>query len=163
MKLTIILFGILFLAGCIPPSAMLKTQNIQGIEAGFVADSETGNVISSNEQVDFLARGVVQTLEVAGFINTNQSVSFGLLPATGHTQNLGFDLVENEYVQAYVQISKSSIKVIFREMELEHGTGNFTTSEKQRELVRIASAAVSQYIKSKIGKRSVRLLVYENP
>jgi len=163
MNLTIILFGLLFLVGCIPPSAMLKTQNIQAIEAGFIADSETGKILSSNQEVDSLANGVVKTLELAGFRKTNQSVSFGLLPATGHTQNLGFYLVENEYVQAYVEISKSSIKVIFREMEMEHGASNFTTSEIEREMVRIASATVSQYLKSTIGKRSIRIVVYDNP
>ncbi|WP_045856505.1 hypothetical protein [Teredinibacter purpureus] len=164
MKLSItILFFVCFLAGCIPPSAMLKTQSLQEVEAGFVADSDSGKLFLSNEDVDIAAEEITQVLREFDFERTNQSVSFGLLPATGHTQNLGFKLGENIYVQAYVEISKSSVKVVFREMELEHGKNNFLTDEKERQSVKSATAAVTQYLKSKIGTRSIRVLTYENP
>lgn len=157
------LFLVIVLAGCIPPSAMLKSQNIQSVEAGFVADSETGKLLASNEEVDLCAIKIQEVLEEYGFTLSNKSSSFGLLPATGHTQNMGFSLAGNIYTSAYAEISKSKIKVVFREMEREHGSDVFETTEEEFSSIKAASAAVVKYLKTKIGQRSVRVAFYENP
>ena len=162
-SLIVSLFLAIILAGCIPPSAMLKSQNIQSIEAGFVADSETGKLLSSNEEVDLVAINIQKVLEGHGFTLSNISASYGLLPATGHTQNMGFSLAGNIYTTAYVEISESAVKVEFREMEHEHGSNVFETTEKEIISIQAASTAVVKYVKSIIGQRSIRVIFYENP
>ena len=156
-------FLVIFLAGCIPPSAMLKSQNIQSVEAGFVADSETGRLLASNEAVDLFAIKIQEVLEEHGFSLSNKSTSFGLLPATGHTQNMDLSLAGNVYTSAHAEISKSKIRVVFREMEREHGSNVFVTTAEEINSIKAASEAVDKYIKTKIGQRSVRVTFYDNP
>ena len=150
----------MLLSGCPPKGAMLKHRDIQYIEVGLGVDG-TKKIISSDEEVDLLAAQVIELLQGQGFELLHSSVSWGLQPLTGHTQNLNFMLPETGSIHCYVQISKKEFQAKFRELEKKPQSNEFVTSNSDLVAVNKAIASLNKLAKQNFGGRSTRISKFD--
>ncbi|MDB4076586.1 hypothetical protein N9537_01975 [Porticoccaceae bacterium] len=156
LRATTIILVAMLVSGCLPKSAMLKHRDIQNIEAGLGVDG-TKKIIPSDEEVDLLAAEVTELLQQQGFELLNSSVSWGLQPLTGHTQNLGFRFPGTNSVHCYVQISKKEFRAKFRELESKPQTNEFNTNDRDLAAISKAIASLDTLTKQKFNGRSIRV------
>lgn len=152
----------IFLWGCPPKGFVLKHRSIQHVEAGLGIDG-TSRIIQTDEEVDALAIEVAELLEKYGFELKNSSVSWGVQPLTGHTQNQGFALKGTKSVYCYVRISKKEFIAEFQEVETEYESNIFATTNEEKAVVSDAVAALSELAKRKFSDRVVRVSEFEQP
>lgn len=157
--IVIIIISIL-VSGCLPKSAMFKHRDIQHIEAGLGIDG-TKRIISSDDKVDLLAAQVTELLQRQGFELLNSSISCGVLPLTGHTQNLGFRYPGTNSVYCYVQISKKEFHAKFREVEAKPQTNEFNTNSSDLEAIDRAVVSLNDFAKQKINGRTIRISTFD--
>lgn len=150
----------MLLSGCPPKSAMLKHRDIQNVEAGLGIDGTT-KIVSSDEEVDLLAAEVTELLQMQGFELLNSSVSWGLQPLTGHTQNLGFRLPGTNSIHCYVQISKKEFRAKFQELESKPQSNEFNTNNSDLVAIDKAVASLNQLAKQKFKGRTVRVSTFD--
>lgn len=150
----------LLISGCPPKSAMLKHRDVQYIEAGLGVDG-TKKILPSDEEVDHLATEVIELLQGQGFELLNSSVSWGLQPLTGHTQNLSFQLPETGSIHCYVQISKKEFRAKFRELEKKPQSNEFATTSSDLVAVNKAIASLNELVKGKFNGRSTRISKFD--
>ncbi|MCU7797489.1 MAG: hypothetical protein KZQ75_10195 [Candidatus Thiodiazotropha sp. (ex Myrtea spinifera)] len=162
MKLRVIAIVItaLLLSGCHPKSAMLKQRDLQRIDVGLGVDGPS-KILPSDEEVDLLSREAVNLLQGHGFELLNSSVSWGLQPLTGHTQNLGLRLPGTNAIYCYVKISKKEFQAEFVEMEKQPQTNKFATSNSDLMVVDKAVAALNELAKLKFKGRSTRISKFD--
>ena len=150
----------MLISGCPPKSTMLKHREVQHIEVGLGVDG-TNKILSSDEDVDLLATEVIELLQRQGFELLNTSVSWGLQPLTGHTQNLSFRLPETGSIHCYVQISKKEFRVKFRELEQKPQSNQFVTSSSDLVAVNKAIDSLNDLAKGKFIGRSTRISKFD--
>ena len=150
----------MLMSGCPPMSAMLKHRDISNVEAGLGIDG-TEKIISSDEEVDILASQVIVLLEKQGFELLNSSISWGLQPLTGHTQNLGFKYPGTNSVHCYVRISKKEFLARFRELESKPQTNKFNTNSSDLAAIDKAVASLNQFAKQNFKGRTIRVSKFD--
>ena len=158
MKFRIIatIIAAMLLSSCYPKSLMLKHRDIRSIEAGLGIDSSE-KIIPSDDKVDLLATKVAELLQDQGFELLNSSVSWGLQPLTGHTQNLGFRLLGENSVHCYVQISKKEFRVNFQELETKPHSNEFNTSSTDLAVVDKVVVLLNELAKQEFEGRTIRI------
>ncbi|MCE2029451.1 hypothetical protein [Sessilibacter corallicola] len=148
------------ISGCLPKSAVLKYHDVQHIEAGLGVDG-TRKILNSDEEVDLLATEVIELLKGQGFELLNSSVSWGLQPLTGHTQNLSFRLLQAGSIHCYVQISKKEFWAKFRELEQKPQSNEFATTNSDLVAVSKAVDSLNELAKEKFNGRSTRISKFD--
>jgi hypothetical protein len=148
------------ISGCPSKSAMLKHRDVQHIEAGIGVDG-TKKILNSDEEVDLLATEVIELLKGQGFELLNSSVSWGLQPLTGHTQNLSFRLPQTGSIHCYVQISKKEFGAKFRELEKKPQSNEFATTNNDLMAVNKAIDSLNELAKEKFNGRSTRISKFD--
>ena len=163
MKRIILVFAIFtLLIGCLPIDRVLKSRDFQRIEAGYTADKKTERLITSNHEVDEFAKEITKELENNGFYLAYSSASWGLLPLTGHTQNMSYKTENNERISCSVTVSKSEFVARFVEYEKELNSDTYITSKEDMALIDRAASALTALAKSRFSERSIRVSVFQN-
>jgi len=138
---------------------MLKQRELQHIDAGLGVDG-TKRIITSDEEVDLLAGEVINLLKNEGFEFLSSSMSWGLQPLTGHTQNLSFRYPGTNALHCYVQISKKEFQVKFFELESKPQSNEFATNEVDLQAIKKAAERLNELAKHKIPGRSIRISTF---
>ncbi|MES9880130.1 MAG: hypothetical protein ABW185_04535 [Sedimenticola sp.] len=163
MKRIIFVFAICaLLMGCPPMDRVLKSRDIQRIEVGYAADQKTEQLITSDQEVDEFAKEVTIALKKNGFNLAYSSASWGLLPLTGHTQNMSYKTKSSEHISCSVTISKSEFTARFVEYEKDLKSNAFITTEEDKALMSRAASVLTALAKSKFSERSIRVSVFQN-
>jgi len=96
---TLIVFAVCAgLLGCPPTNSLLKSRDLQAVEVGYVSDGSNDKILHDDNAVDQLATQVTEIMLFNGFEVSDTSVSYGIQPWTGHTQNVYFQLAGNDRV-----------------------------------------------------------------
>jgi hypothetical protein len=157
----IFLIAVAFLlCGCPPKGAMLKQRELQHIDAGLGVDG-TKRIIKSDDEVDLIAGDVIQLLKKEGFELLNSSVSWGLQPLTGHTQNMSFRYPGTNALHCYVQVSKKEFQVRFVELESKPQSYEFATNDADLKAMQQAAETLNEFAKQKIPGRSIRISTFD--
>ncbi len=151
------------IVGCIPKSAQLKSRDLQAIEVGYVSDGSGEKILKDDNAVDQLATDVIDLMLIHGFEARHTSVSFGIQPWTGHTQDAYFRLVGSERISCIVEISKTAFSARFEEIEVAPQSDEFLTSKAELSVVRQAAIALNDFASERFPGRSIRVSVFNNP
>jgi len=144
-------------------NSLLRSRDLQAVEVGYVSDGNSERILRDDNAVDQLATEVTETMLLSGFETSSAFVSFGIQPWTGHTQNLYFQLADNDRVRCIVEISKKAFSAQFEEIEVAVQSDEFSTSDAELSVVRRAAVALNDIIASKFPSRSVRISVFSKP
>lgn len=163
-RLLIIVLLCQFILACIPSSMMTLNRDVQYIEVGLGVDGAQ-KILTSNEAVDTLAVDIISLMKNQGYVLNYQSTSWGLLPFTGHTQNMSFSKPENRSIYCYVKISKKEFGAYFREIESEPRSGKFLTSLDDKVSIDKTLTAINELTRKTFKKRASRVskFYHQNP
>ncbi len=150
-----------FLVGCPPMDPVLKSRDIQVIEAGHVIDNEAERLFSNDEEVDRFSLLISDVLRKQGFYLAYSSTSWGLLPLTGHTQNMSYKTKSNEYISCSVTVSKTEFKARFVEYEEKLKSNNYVTSTEDKAQIIRAAKALTDLAKEIFNERAIHVSVVQ--
>lgn len=149
------------LAGC-PSRPIQDWRDIRHLDVGLYVDG-VSKILSSNEDVDQLGAEVIQLMSDNQFKYIRTTESWGILPATGHTQTLAFKLENSEWILCHIVISKKSFNAKFRELESEPGSDIYLSTDSDKEVVLSALRALEQLARSTFKSNVVRSSKYDQP
>jgi hypothetical protein len=162
-NLLLITLGATLTVGCIPKGTLLKSRDIQLIDAGYAVDRYPGCLLESDAAVDAVASNTIKVLGAAGFKLMDQSISYGVLPLTGHTQNLIFHREGRDRIRALVLISGSKFSATFEELEAAPNTHDYYTTEQDRAAISNAVSSIKEFINTQYPGRAARISHYTHP
>ncbi len=90
------------------------------------------------------------------------NTSYGLIPHTGHTQNLIFTLTNNSHVRCVIMISKTYFSANFTELESAPETNMFKTNEDDIAMIENAVIKLKESVEKTYPERSVKISNFYN-
>lgn len=151
-----------FLVGCPPMDRVLKSRDIQVIEAGHAIDNDTERLLSNDEVVDKFSLQISDVLRRQGFYLAYSSTSWGLLPLTGHTQNMNYKTKNNEYISCSVTVSKTEFTARFVEYEEKLKSNKYVTSTEDKAQITRAVKSLTDLAKEMFNERAIHVSVVQN-
>jgi len=158
----LLLIACTLLTGCPPKDKLLRSQNIQQVQVGYAADQKSERLLQSNESVDNFANSVTILMKEVGFNKGYSSISWGLQPLTGHTQNLSYKMQGNDFIYCSVTISKTEFTAKCKELEARPKSGEYLATEKQKDHINKAIGVLNELVKNKFTGRASRISIYDN-
>jgi hypothetical protein len=161
-RFVVIIVASILLTGCPPMDRVLRSRDIEVIKAGKAVDNQAESLLSSDRDVDEFSLRVTEVLNEQGFYLAYSSASWGLLPLTGHTQNMGYKTLNTEHVSCSVIVSKTEFTARFVEYEEELKSGRYVTSSEDKAQIARATKALIALAKSSFNERAIHVSISNN-
>ncbi len=146
-----------FLAGC-PPTSLLRSQRrVSVVEAGAGVDAGKGRLVSTHDDLAAAASRFTERLESLDFELLNASDSFGLVPWTGHTENLTFTYTPNPDVVVVLTMSKGKFDCEILQYETEPKSGIYDLDEDEARRLEEAARQIRELAAEVFPGRAVRV------
>jgi len=161
-QIVVIIAASILLSGCPPMDKVLRSRDVEVIQAGKAVDNKAVRLLTSDRDVDEFSLEISEVMKEQGFHLAYSSSSWGLLPLTGHTQNMSYKTVNNEHVSCSVIVSKTEFTVRFVEYERKINSDEYSTSMEDRKQISRTAKALTALAKRKFDERAIHVSIAKN-